>query len=112
MPTAAPVYRPAGYRTADQRKRDLDKRRADDMGRLQRKQVYNSKAWAELRDLARGQDPFCVDCRLENKLVPWTDLDHKKDMAEGGEPLSLDNVEGRCHSHHSAKTSRTRGFHK
>lgn len=112
MPSAAPIYRPAGYRTSAQRKAEHDHRRKDDPGRVARKKLYDSKAWEQLRDLARVRDPFCVDCRAEGRLQPWSDLDHTVDMAEGGAALSLDNVEGRCKKHHSAKTARTRGFHR
>jgi 5-methylcytosine-specific restriction endonuclease McrA len=112
MPKAAPVHRHDGYRTAAQRKNEVDQHRIHDPGRAARKALYDSRAWQELRDLARVLDPFCVDCKASSCLVPWTDLDHIVDMANGGEALSLDNVIGRCKRHHSAKTARTRGFHR
>lgn len=110
MPSAPPVYRHDGYRTVEQRKAAIDGRRKHDPGRLARKRLYDSKEWAQLREAARLRDPFCVDCREEQRLVPWSDLDHIKDLAEGGDPLSLDNVAGRCKRHHSIKTARTRAF--
>jgi hypothetical protein len=112
MPYAAPVLKPIGSRTTRQRKADFDEVRRHDLGRIARKRLYDSKEWEQLRDLARVHDPFCVDCKAEGRLVPWTDLDHIVDIADGGEPLSLDNVAGRCKPHHSAKTARTRGFHR
>ena len=112
MPNAAPIYKPLGSRTEAQRKAEVDRHRKHDAGRVARKALYDSKEWKQLRDLARCQDPFCVDCRAEGCLIPWTDLDHIVDMADGGAPLSMDNVAGRCKRHHSAKTARTRGFHR
>jgi 5-methylcytosine-specific restriction enzyme A len=99
-----------GYRTVDQRKADADVRRQGDCGRQMRRKLYASKAWQQMRDLARCRNPLCVDCEAEGKLIPWTDLDHIIDMEDGGAALDLDNVVGRCHSHHSAKTARTRAF--
>lgn len=112
MPYAAPILKPEGSRTAAQRKADCDEQRKLDPGRAARKALYDSAEWQDLRELARVRDPFCVDCKGTGCLMPWTDLDHIVDMADGGEPLSLDNVIGRCKRHHSAKTARTRGFHR
>jgi 5-methylcytosine-specific restriction enzyme A len=110
MPFQPPVHRHAGYRTPALRKAEADKRRATDPGRQQRKALYNSREWAQLREAVRLANPWCVDCQAEGRMRPWTDLDHVVDLAAGGDPLSMDNLAGRCATHHARKTATTRGF--
>jgi hypothetical protein len=63
--------------------------------------VYHDKRWWKLRAQVRNEQPFCarVGC---NK--PWTDLDHKIALRDGGIPFDRENVHGLCKAHHSAKT--------
>jgi hypothetical protein len=111
MPNAAPIHKYAGQRTHSQLKADSDKRRSTDKGRLDRKALYNSFAWKRLRAYLFTQDPFCVMCRAQGITKAWAHLDHIIDLADGGEPLDVANLQGLCHSHHSTKTGTSRSHH-
>lgn len=68
---------------------------------------YRTSRWKRLRYIKWEQSPWCVDCRAEGVMKPWTDLDHqvphRGDYALFWDPK---NLVGRCHEHHSAKTRR------
>jgi len=60
--------------------------------------------WQRVRKAAQRRDPFCVACRAENVIQLAQEFDHVVPLAEGGERLSLANVQGLCREHHALKT--------
>jgi len=75
-----------------------------DEGRKARKKLYNSAAWKRCRALALRRSPLCPRCLENGFTVAAKDVHHVKDLAEGGAPLDLDNLETLCHEHHSMVT--------
>jgi hypothetical protein len=86
-------------------------RTESDEGRRARKKLYNSAAWQRCRALALRRSPLCPKCLKNGFTVPSKDVHHKVDLADGGAPLDLDNLETLCHEHHSMVT-RWRQFRK
>jgi 5-methylcytosine-specific restriction enzyme A len=73
-------------------------------GRKARKKLYNSTAWQRCRALALRRSPLCPRCAENGFTTPATDVHHIQDLAEGGAPFDLDNLETLCHEHHSMVT--------
>lgn len=65
---------------------------------------YNSKAWRNLRANFIQDNPICVMCSKEGKLVPGDHVDHIKPISEGGAKLEPSNLQTLCRSCHSRKT--------
>ena len=63
-------------------------------------------AWKKLRAAILRQRPLCVECEKIGRIVKATHLDHitphRGDMALFHD---TDNLQGLCHSCHSAKTA-------
>jgi 5-methylcytosine-specific restriction protein A len=49
--------------------------------------------------------PLCVQCLLEGRIEPATDVDHIEPISRGGARLDESNLQSLCHAHHSAKTA-------
>lgn len=57
--------------------------------------------------MALQKYPVCVDCIAEDRLTPSTDVDHEVPHRGNAELFwDFENLRGRCHPHHSAKTRR------
>ncbi len=61
--------------------------------------------WQRLRLLVLGRDPIC---QYPGCTELATDVDHIVPRSLGGKD-SMDNLQGLCHQHHSAKTAREDG---
>ena len=74
---------------------------------------YRTKPWQRFRTWFLREHPFCVDCDAEGRLALAEHVDHKIPRKQRPD-LSLDeeNCQGLCHSHHSRKTMRERGYRK
>ena len=74
-----------------------DQTRRDDPAR-----IYDSRRWRRLREIVLARDLLCVLCHQQ----PSSDADHIIPVRQGGEPWSLENLEGLCSACHSKKTRR------
>jgi 5-methylcytosine-specific restriction endonuclease McrA len=61
---------------------------------------YSSGEWRKLREMQLKRDPLCVKCGR-----PATVADHIKEIKDGGEKLSLDNLQSMCNGCHTVKTA-------
>lgn len=43
-------------------------------------------------------------CASRGEVVPAVDVHHLRDIADGGEPYDLENLESLCHADHSRVT--------
>ena len=66
---------------------------------------YNSKAWKELRAWWFKNNPLCNWCNEEGKTVEGNEVDHIKEIIDGGELLDPDNLMTLCSKHHRQKTA-------
>lgn len=69
--------------------------------RKERNKFYKTKRWRDLRLMFIRQQPLCVECGVEGKVV-----DHIKPIRLGGAPLDWDNLQTMCHRCHNAKSGR------
>jgi hypothetical protein len=104
-----PTHSHAGYRSPEQRRAEYEAKRRRNVDYQARRRVYNSKAWAQLKDTVRLQQPWCESCLARGIQRPWTDLHHRIDIAQGGAPFDIENVVGLCHSCHAKHTAATAG---
>lgn len=70
------------------------------------KSIYNTKRWQLTRKRKLFLTPLCeyVDPDEGPCMAVATDVHHKQDIAEGGDPWDMGNLEALCHSHHSMVT--------
>ena len=87
MPLRPPVHRP--YPNMRREKR------ADPF--------YTSAEWRAFRAKVLAERGY--RCCVQGCEVRATHLDHRIPIARGGARLERGNVDARCHSHHSSKTS-------
>ena len=77
---------------------------------------YGNTRWRKYRKwfLSQRENALCVDCMKEGRAVPATDVDHIVPVDGPDDPLFWEqtNHQGLCHSHHSSKTAKERGFGK
>lgn len=69
--------------------------------------LYRTARWARVKAYFRAEQPLCVACEAEGHIRPWDQLDHI--IPHGGDLelfWDLDNLQGLCATHHSAKTRR------
>jgi 5-methylcytosine-specific restriction protein A len=71
--------------------------------RTTKRQVYNSKRWRLTRDRYLFWNPIC-DTSGCNMIA--TDVHHRTDLDQGGDPWDLDNLQALCHQCHSIETRR------
>ena len=64
---------------------------------------YHSAAWLKVRKLVLAREPFCRACGM-----PASDIDHITPIKDGGDKLSLDNLQPLCKACHNKKTTRER----
>ena len=77
-------------------------------GRTAAQRGYGA-AWRKIRKLALQRDKhLCQYCRLEGRLTPATEVDHRLSKAKGGTD-DLDNLASTCRPCHEAKTARENG---
>lgn len=61
---------------------------------------YHSRRWKDVRNIQLKQSPLCIRCSLPAKVA-----DHIIEIKDGGEKLSLDNIQSMCISCHNTKTA-------
>jgi 5-methylcytosine-specific restriction protein A len=67
---------------------------------------YSCSAWIKLRNYKRLLNPLCEHCLILDILTPYHAIDHIKPISEGGEALSLDNLQTLCKQCHAIKTGK------
>jgi 5-methylcytosine-specific restriction enzyme A len=84
-----PVYRGRCQRHARQRDRQINR-----AGRA----IYNTKRWKLTRRRKLTETPLCECGAIA------TDVHHLQDIADGGDPWAMANLQSLCHSCHSKTT--------
>jgi 5-methylcytosine-specific restriction protein A len=101
MPTRLPVHRPAGWRSAAEVTRALDRERPTASAR-----GYGAR-WRRARRAFLAQHPLCAACEAQGRVVPATVVDHR--VPHRGDPVLFreeSNWQGLCKPCHDAKTAR------
>ena len=65
---------------------------------------HRQAPWRRLRGWWINQNPLCLHCEEEGKVVPADVVDHIKPIKQGGAKLSHNNIQSLCHSCHNKKT--------
>lgn len=68
---------------------------------------YYTARWAALRTEVLSANPLCDECQGADHMTVATDVDHI--VPHRGDPVKFwdkTNLQGLCHTHHSAKTAR------
>ena len=71
--------------------------------------LYDTAVWKRLRAQQLRAHPLCEDCLQFGIVRPAADVDHRKALKDGGEPLDPGNLASRCHPCHSMKTAHVDG---
>jgi 5-methylcytosine-specific restriction protein A len=66
---------------------------------------YHSPAWKKTRKAYIQRNPICVWCEEEGVITEGAIVDHIKEIRDGGETLSFDNLQTLCLRHHNQKTA-------
>ena len=73
---------------------------------------YSSKAWKDLRAFYFKTYPLCQWCKEEGNIVEGKEVDHIKEIEDGGDKLDYNNLMTLCTRHHRQKTSWARAKRK
>jgi len=72
--------------------------------------IYNSRLWKHLRLWYIKNNPLCVECLKENKIVLAEEIDHIKEISSGRDyqeklslTLDINNLQSLCRMHHHKK---------
>ena len=65
---------------------------------------YISGRWRRLRDWYIGRHPLCEECGR----APATEVDHIREIRDGGDAMSESNLRALCHRCHMTKTAAAR----
>jgi 5-methylcytosine-specific restriction protein A len=94
MPSAAPKYRPPGYKPPTYAATRLA--------------VYGSQQWREYSLAYRRAHPLCAECERNGVTKPSRCVDHKKPVTDEHDPLFWEprNHQALCNECHSRKTAK------
>ncbi len=67
---------------------------------------YQSTQWRKLRAVQLDRQPTCQECEKRGVSILAKVVDHILPINQGGEPLSLDNLQSLCHTCHNRKSGR------
>jgi 5-methylcytosine-specific restriction protein A len=105
MPSKSKTFRPQHAQTQRQLRADYDKRRGNDPATVERRKLYKSKAWLQLRALKLANDPLCEYCKARGKATPAREVDHWRAVITHPHlALEYDNLRAACTPCHSSKT--------
>ena len=106
MPYSPARHRPAHLPSVDQARKQGQK----GYNRTKRKNqaFYDSPAWRKLSRLYRRLNPLCVDCKDKGIAKAVQIVDHVIPIEQGGERLSMDNLQSLCIPCHNTKTAEER----
>ena len=93
---------PSGYC-----ERCIEYGKAQQRERMARKETvpfYLSPRWRRLRDWYIGQHPVCEMCGRAKA----TEVDHIRELKDGGAAMSTSNLQALCHRCHMSKTAAER----
>tara|TARA_R100001163_G_C5066916_1_gene205638 strand:+ start:4762 stop:5109 length:348 start_codon:yes stop_codon:yes gene_type:complete len=76
------------------------------------RQFYNSKAWRSLRNYKIQINPLCEHCEKKGLVEPGIEIDHRIAIKDGGQMLSLHNLQTLCRSCHASKSAKEREARK
>lgn len=71
--------------------------------------LYKSRRWREVRAGYLRDNPFCVECKKEDKPLHQsvaTVVDHITPINQGGDPWRRSNLQALCSRHHNIKSAR------
>ena len=67
---------------------------------------YHSRDWKNVRESIRKRDGgLCQQCKRDGRITESNVVDHIVEIKDGGDKLSLSNLECLCHPCHNRKTS-------
>lgn len=102
MPTRPPTHRPAQLPRHDTAPREDHRESAAARG-------YDA-TWRRLRLMKLARNPLCEPCERAGLLTVAIEVHHVKPLSEGGERLSLANLESLCRAcHERTKRGRKHG---
>jgi 5-methylcytosine-specific restriction protein A len=70
------------------------------------RRLYNTSRWQKLRDRYAQHQPLCEHCLKAGLSVLGDEVDHIREIEDGGDPWGWDNLQHLCTAHHRAKTAR------
>lgn len=70
------------------------------------KHIYKSQRWVNLRNRYVLHQPLCEEHLKLNLVVKGHDVDHIKEISDGGDPWEWDNLQHLCRACHNTKTGR------
>jgi 5-methylcytosine-specific restriction endonuclease McrA len=73
---------------------------------------YNSRSWRSLRRYKIQLNPLCENCERKGLTEPGKEIDHIVGIRDGGERLSLHNLQTLCRSCHASKSAQEREARK
>ena len=79
-------------------------------GLKERKKLYRSHRWRKLREIHLEEQPLCVGCYRQGRIVAAEIVDHKLGHGPGWQERFFDpeTLQSLCWSCHSKKTQRER----
>jgi 5-methylcytosine-specific restriction protein A len=96
----------------------VDYKNAQGQGRIHVTGFYKTAAWRKIRAIHISQNPLCVMCQEEGRVVIGNVVDHIKPLNQKdpfntlngkfGEPLDLLNLQTLCNKHHNSKSAKER----
>ncbi len=105
MPVKARTFRPAGYRSPAERRRDADARRGSAASR-----GYDGN-WRRVRLAFLKAHPLCVFCRAAGRVEAATVADHVVAVVDAPERrLDWSNLRALCKPCHDRRTATEQGF--
>ena len=101
MPERAPLHRPQGYRTEEQKRKEADARRGTSAQR-----GYDSR-WRRIRRQVLSMEPLCRFCKDEGTIKAAEVVDHIDGNSRNNE---RENLRPLCKHHHDQRTARDQGW--
>lgn len=68
------------------------------------KRIYSTPRWIALRNRYSAFQPLCEHCLKAGLVTPGHDVDHIKEIEDGGDPWDWDNLQNLCKPCHNRKT--------
>lgn len=69
------------------------------------RKVYRTNKWKETSKRNLRENPLCVMCKAEGKIVAATETDHRKPISHGGDPYDQENLQSLCKRHNRLKVN-------
>lgn len=70
------------------------------------KRIYTTPRWIALRSQYVAHQPLCEHCLKDGLIVAGNEVDHIREVIDGGDPWDWDNLQHLCHEHHRIKTGK------